>query len=244
VNAKVLVVEDEAPIRDFVRINLERQGFAVLEAGSGEEGLALLEREHPDVLVLDVRLPGIDGFDVCRQVRQRNLSVPVLMLTARSEDLDKILGLELGADDYMTKPFNPRELVARIRAILRRTGDGAPPPPPAAPPAAAGNGGGVLQVGDLRVDVPRREVYVRGEAVTLTPREFDILTLLAGQPGVVFTRDQLLNHLWGENYFGDPKTVDVHVRRLREKIELDPARPIILLTVWGVGYKVSEGRHD
>ena len=243
-NAKVLVVEDEAPIRDFVRINLERQGFAVLEAGSGEEGLALLEREHPDVLVLDVRLPGIDGFDVCRQVRQRNLSVPVLMLTARSEDLDKILGLELGADDYMTKPFNPRELVARIRAILRRTGDGAPPPPPAAPPAAAGNGGGVLQVGDLRVDVPRREVYVRGEAVTLTPREFDILTLLAGQPGVVFTRDQLLNHLWGENYFGDPKTVDVHVRRLREKIELDPARPIILLTVWGVGYKVSEGRHD
>lgn len=239
-NAKVLVIEDEAPIRDFVRINLERQGFAVLEAGSGEDGLALLEHDRPDVMVLDVRLPGIDGFDVCRQVRQRNLSVPILMLTARSEDLDKILGLELGADDYMTKPFNPRELVARIRAILRRTG--ATPGTPgagAAPAAPARAGGGVIQVGELRVDLPRREVSVRGEPVTLTPREFDILTLLAGQPGVVFTRDQLLNHLWGENYFGDPKTVDVHVRRLREKIELDPAHPTILLTVWGVGYKVG-----
>ena len=239
VNAKVLLIEDEAPIRDFVRINLERQGFAVLEAASGEEGLALLQRERPDGLGLDGRLPGIDGLDVCREVRQRTPSLPILMLTARSEDLDKILGLELGADDYMTKPFNPRELVARIRAVLRRTGMAAPPVVPAAADASS-----VLTVGDLRIDTPRREVTVRGAPVTLTPREFDILTLLAAQPGVVFTRDQLLNHLWGENYFGDPKTVDVHVRRLREKMETDPAHPVILLTVWGVGYKVSEGRHD
>ncbi len=230
--AKILIIEDEPLIQDFIKINLHRQGYATVAAVSGEEGLVMVENEQPDLVVLDIRLPGIDGFEVCRRLRQSNSGLPVLMLTARGEDTDKILGLELGADDYLTKPFNPRELVARINAILRRI------------EAARGyhpvQTEQVLNLDLLKLDLPRRIVKINGKSLELTPKEYDLLVLLARDPGKTFSRNEILNALWGEDFFGDPKTVDVHIRRLREKVEADPNRTELILTSWGVGYRLLE----
>ncbi|BCV23938.1 MAG TPA: response regulator transcription factor [Firmicutes bacterium] len=224
---KILVVDDEATIVEFVRINLEKAGFTVLSAGDGDTALALATSERPDLIVLDVMLPGRDGFEVCRELR-RTSSTPIIMLTARDEDIDKILGLELGADDYITKPFNPRELVARIKAILRRVD------------RSGKMDGRVIARGRLQLDLDRHQVTAGGRLVDLTPKEFELLELLMNNPGRVFSRETLLERLWGYDFFGDSKTVDVHIRRLREKVEEDPSSPTHILTVWGVGYKFRE----
>jgi DNA-binding response OmpR family regulator len=225
---KVLIVDDEATIIEFLRINLEKNGFEVVAAGEGLEAIRLARQEHPHCVVLDVMLPGLDGFEVLRELR-KTMDVPVIMLTAKGDDIDKILGLELGADDYVTKPFNPRELVARIKAILRRVDK-----------TGATQAGGVITVGDLILDLERHRVEVRGKVVDLTPKEFELLELLMANPGKVFSRDALLSQVWGYDYFGDSKTVDVHIRRLREKIEVDPSSPLNIITVWGIGYKFRE----
>ncbi|HHW55733.1 MAG: response regulator transcription factor [bacterium] len=225
---KILIVDDEDTILEFLRINLEKNGFTVVAAGDGHEALRLARQEQPRCILLDVMLPGLDGFEVLRELR-KTMDVPVIMLTAKGDDIDKILGLELGADDYVTKPFNPRELVARIKAILRRVDK-----------AAANTEEGIITVGDLILDLERHRVEVRGKAVDLTPKEFELLELLMSNPGKVFSRDALLSQVWGYDYFGDTKTVDVHIRRLREKIEVDPSSPVNILTVWGVGYKFRE----
>ncbi|MDP8911069.1 MAG: response regulator transcription factor [Actinomycetota bacterium] len=219
----VLVVEDEPSIASFVSLYLTNAGYRVLTAADGTQALAHVARHHPALIVLDLMLPDIDGIEVCRRVRQRS-DVPILMLTARDEDVDKIVGLEVGADDYLTKPFNPRELVARVKSILRRTtGDG------------RSREKSALRNGELLVDPARREVRVRDEEVQLAPKEFDLLWELLDHRGIVLTRDQLLERVWGYTFAGDTRTVDVHVRQLRRK--LGEASPIV--TVWGVGYKAT-----
>ena len=222
----VLVVEDEASIASFVSLYLKNAGYAVKAVSNGSDALAQVENEQPALIVLDLMLPDIDGIEVCRRIRQRR-DVPILMLTAREEDVDKIIGLEVGADDYMTKPFNPRELVARVKSILRRTA-----PTERIPESAK------LRHGDLLVDAGRREVHVGDEEVQLAPKEFDLLWELLDHRGLVLTRDQLLERVWGYTFAGDTRTVDVHVRQLRRK--LGDASPIV--TVWGVGYKVAPAR--
>ncbi|MDQ7828705.1 MAG: response regulator transcription factor [Armatimonadota bacterium] len=222
--ARILVVDDEPHIVELVRYNLEREGFEVLTAGDGREALRQVGEGAPDLVILDLMLPEVDGFEVCRQIRGTS-AVPILMLTARGRELDRIAGFELGADDYVTKPFSPRELVARVRAILRRAGRellGAQAP---------------LQADGLRLDPATREVSLHGRPVELTAKEFDLLALLMRHPNRVFTRDFLLEHLWGHDYFGSTRTVDMHISRLREKIEDDPAAPTFIQTVRGVGYK-------
>ncbi len=221
------MVDDEPTIVEFVRINLEKAGFRVLTAGDGETALRLAASEQPDLVVLDVMLPGKDGFEVCRELR-RTTAVPIIMLTARDDDVDKILGLELGADDYLTKPFNPRELVARIKAILRRMD------------RINRLDTEVITRGRIQLDLDRHQVTAGGQAVDLTPKEFELLELLIKNPGRVFSREILLERLWGYDFFGDSKTIDVHIRRLREKVEEDPSSPTHILTVWGVGYKFRE----
>lgn len=221
------MVDDEPTIVEFVRINLEKAGFKVLVAGHGEKALQLAASEQPDLVVLDVMLPGKDGFEVCRELR-RTTTVPIIMLTARDDDIDKILGLELGADDYMTKPFNPRELVARIKAILRRVD------------RVNKMDTKVITRGRIQLDLDRHQVMAGGKTVDLTPKEFELLELLMKNPGRVFSREMLLERLWGYDFFGDSKTIDVHIRRLREKVEEDPSSPTHILTVWGVGYKFRE----
>lgn len=223
----VLVVDDEPHIVELVRYNLQQEGFVVSAARDGREALARVANERPDLVVLDIMLPGVDGIEVCRQIRRAS-RVPVLMLTARGRELDRVAGLELGADDYVTKPFSPRELVARIRAILRRTGSGAELPD--AEP---------LQSDGLRLDPATHEVWLRGRPVDLTAKEFELLKLLIRHPNRVFTRDFLLEHLWGYDYFGSSRTVDMHISRLREKIEDNPAAPTFIQTVRGVGYKLK-----
>ncbi|HEY6426432.1 MAG TPA: response regulator transcription factor [Acidimicrobiales bacterium] len=219
-NGTVVVVEDDPHIADLVDLYLRREGFRVLLAPDGEQGLALFGQEAPWIVILDVGLPGAkDGFEVCREIRAKS-SVPVLFLTARDDEVDRILGLELGADDYIVKPFSPRELVARVRAILRRTREGPPPQE-------------VVTVGDLEVDLRRREVRRAGEVVALTTREFDLLAFLANNVGLALSRQQLLDGVWGSDWYGDERTVDVHVAQLRKK--LGPELP--LATVWGVGYR-------
>jgi len=222
----VLVVEDEASIASFVAAYLKNAGYAVRTTPSGAEALRLVASEKPALVVLDLMLPDIDGVEVCKQIRQSG-DLPVLMLTARDEDVDKIIGLEVGADDYMTKPFNPRELVARVRAILRRSA-----------PHSADRESAVIVHGDLSVDAGRREAKVGDEEIQLAPKEFDLLWELLDHRGLVLTRDQLLERVWGYTFAGDTRTVDVHVRQLRRK--LGDASPIV--TVWGVGYKVSPAR--
>jgi DNA-binding response OmpR family regulator len=202
---------------------LRKGGFGVSVASTGNEAIARTVQEHPALIVLDLALPDIDGIDVCQRIRQRS-DVPILMLTARDEDVDKILGLEVGADDYLTKPFNPRELVARVKSILRRTS-----------PERRGEESAILVHGELMVDAGRREVTVRGEEIQLAPKEFDLLWELLDHRGIVLTRDQLLERVWGYTFAGDTRTVDVHVRQVRRK--LGEVCPIV--TVWGVGYKVS-----
>jgi len=226
-NEKILLVEDEKTLAKALKFNLEKEGFRVEVAFDGEEALNAMSREEPDLVILDLMLPKIDGYEVCRSIR-RSSDVPIIMLTARDEDIDKILGLELGADDYMTKPFNTRELLARIKAILRRTVQQA---------TAARN---FIKVGDLQIDIIKRKVTVKGRAVALTSREFNLLSLLASNPGKVYSREELLEEIWGDDYSGDVRTVDVHIRHLREKIEEFPAEPNIILTVWGAGYKFRE----
>jgi DNA-binding response OmpR family regulator len=219
-NGTAVVVEDDPHIADLVDLYLRREGFRVLLAEDGEKGLELFDREDPWIVILDVGLPGSkDGFEVCRQIRNKS-SVPVLFLTARDDEVDRILGLELGADDYLVKPFSPRELVARVRAILRRTREG--------PPAQD-----VVAIDDLEVDLRRREARRRGVVVALTTREFDLLAFLANNVGLALSRQQLLDGVWGSDWYGDERTVDVHVAQLRKK--LGPDLP--LATVWGVGYR-------
>jgi two-component system, OmpR family, alkaline phosphatase synthesis response regulator PhoP len=222
----VLVVEDEASIASFVSAYLKNAGYTVRTASTGAEALKLVESAKPALVVLDLMLPDIDGVEVCKRIRQTR-ELPVLMLTARDEDVDKIIGLEVGADDYMTKPFNPRELVARVRAILRRSA-----------PDSSKRESAVIQHGDLSIDAGRREARVGDQEVQLAPKEFDLLWELLDHKGLVLTRDQLLERVWGYTFAGDTRTVDVHVRQLRRK--LGEASPIV--TVWGVGYKVAPPR--
>jgi two-component system, OmpR family, response regulator RegX3 len=217
------VVEDEESFSDALSYMLRREGFEVAVAGTGPDALSQFDRSGADLVLLDLMLPGLSGTEVCRALRQRS-TVPVIMLTARDSGIDKVVGLELGADDYVTKPFSSRELVARIRAVLRRRGD------PEADPAA-------LEAGPVRMDVERHVVTVNGGTVPMPLKEFDLLELLLRNAGRVLTRAQLIDRVWGADYVGDTKTLDVHVKRLRAKIEPDPSNPRHLVTVRGLGYK-------
>jgi DNA-binding response OmpR family regulator len=217
----ILVVDDERNIVELVRLYLEKEGFAVTAASDGEQALVLYERTAPDMVILDLMLPKMDGFEVCRELRRRS-DVPILMLTARSEDVDAIVGLELGADDYVTKPFNPRALVARVKAILRRTD-------------ATAKGGRPITVGDLRIDPRRREAYVGERRLGLRAREFDLLAALARDPGVVLSREALLEDVWGTDFPGETRTVDVHVAEVRKKLGEDGPQ---VETVRGIGYRL------
>jgi DNA-binding response OmpR family regulator len=223
--AKVLIVDDEPNIREVVGLYLRRDGHDVVAAADGEEALQVFSESEPDLVVLDLMLPKISGLEVCRRMRE-DRRVPLIMLTARNEEEERIVGLSLGADDYVVKPFSPRELAARVAAVLRRVGETSGP-----------GDQRVLSFEELRIDPNSREVLVLGEPVTLTAREFDLLYRLASNPGRVYTRDQLMESVWGYTFSADTSTVTVHVRRLREKLESDPARPRYLQTVWGVGYK-------
>jgi DNA-binding response OmpR family regulator len=229
---KVLVVEDEPTLVDTLEYNLSRQDYQVLTATDGERALAVARRERPDLIILDLMLPGIDGVEVCRILRQE-MSVPILMLTARDEEIDKVVGLEVGADDYMTKPFSMRELLARVKALLRRerlireelSAEGETP------------AGRLLVFGDLTIDMSRREVKRDGESLHLKPREYELLVFLARHRGMVLSRDLILERVWGWDYDGGSRTVDVHVHWLREKIEPHPKHPTRIVTVRGVGYR-------
>ena len=225
---KVLIIEDDKPILDILKFNLAKEGYDTLEALDGERGLELALSENPNLVLLDVMLPLMDGFEVCRKIRERS-SVPIIMLTAREEEVDKVLGLELGADDYMTKPFSVRELTARVKANLRRTLIDKTPEP-------SDNEATVISSGDLTINVERYEVVKNGEVLEITLREFELLKFLATQPEKIFTREKLLENVWGYEYYGDVRTVDVTVRRLREKIEDDPSIPKYIITKRGVGY--------
>jgi DNA-binding response OmpR family regulator len=228
---RILVVDDERAIQTLLSYPLEGEGFEVVQALSGEAGLERFD-DTIDLVLLDVSLPGIDGFEVCRRLRASS-SVPIIMLTARTDEIDTVLGLELGADDYVTKPFSIRELTSRVRAALRRSEMLA-----RAANAAPAPSEERLQVGPLEVDLAGRSVHVRGEEVRLTFSEFEIVALMAASPGRVFTREQLLEKVWGDAEFRDPRTVDVHVRHLREKLEAEPSE--LLLTVRGVGYQIGK----
>lgn len=223
-NLKVLLVEDEASIRKFVKINLERNGYIVYEAESGEEGLKILSSNDIDIVILDVMLPGIDGFEVLRRIREKDNKVIIIMLTAKGQDMDKIMGLEIGADDYMVKPFNPLELVARIRTILRRTNSNE-------------EGVEILTSHDIKIDLTAMKVFKNGVEISLTPKELEIIVFFIKNEGRVLSRNEILDYVWGKNYFGEIKTVDVHVRRLREKIDDDSTNPKYIETVWGYGYR-------
>ena len=221
---RLLVVEDEESFSDALSYMLRKEGFEVAVAPTGTDALDEFDRSGADLVLLDLMLPGLSGTEVCRQLRTRS-SVPVIMLTAKDSEVDKVVGLELGADDYVTKPFSSRELLARIRAVLRRGTDAAEVAP------------AVLEAGPVRMDVERHVVTVAGQSVRLPLKEFELLELLLRNAGRVLTRGQLIDRIWGADYVGDTKTLDVHVKRLRAKIEPDPARPIHLLTVRGLGYK-------
>jgi two-component system alkaline phosphatase synthesis response regulator PhoP len=224
---KILVVDDDRHIVDLVQLYLERDGYQVLVAYDGLEALKLARQRRPDLIVLDLLLPEVDGLDVCR-ILQTESDVPIIMLTAKTTEEDKLIGLELGADDYVTKPFSPRELVARVRAVLRRVGQEAPQGPTE------------IRFADLVIDRRSHEVRVRGEVVSLTPTEFRLLEVLAREPGRAFTRLELLDRVFGYDFEGFERTIDVHVKNLRKKIERDPRQPIYVQTVYGVGYKFSE----
>lgn len=225
----ILLVDDEANIIQLARMYLEREGYRIHAVGDGVAALQAVHSQKPDVMVLDVMLPELDGFEVCRRLRAENQTLPVIMLTARDDDIDKILGLELGADDYLTKPFNPRELVARVRAILRRTANSVP--------LAAPSKEEVLRVGDLTIRPSRREVLCQAQLVELRTQEFEVLIVLARSPGQVFTREQMLNLAWGYDFYGQTRTVDVHIAQLRRKLAASQVR---IETVTGIGYKLVE----
>ena len=227
----VLIVEDEQNIVDILSFNLEREGYDTLEAYDGNTGLQLALEQNPDLVLLDLMLPGMDGFEVCRRIRATGSAVPILMLTAREEEADKVLGLELGADDYITKPFGMRELLARVKANIRRVSMS-----PAAPKEEE-ESGDTIRLGRVSIDRGKATVFKDGRPLELTQREYDLICFLAAQPGKVFSREALMEHVWNyEGYVGDVRAVDVAVRRLREKIEDDPAAPKFILTKRGMGY--------
>ncbi|HWQ71398.1 MAG TPA: response regulator transcription factor [Desulfitobacteriaceae bacterium] len=228
----ILIIDDDELIRELLCYNLEKEGYRVIAAKDGAQALDLLTREQPDLIILDLMLPGIDGLEVCRQIRfnTRFLEVPLIMLTAKGEEIDKVLGLELGADDYVTKPFNTRELLARIKARLRRVYDA--------------DKSSEISDGEIRLDIKNLQVYIRGEEIVLTPKEFELLRILVEHPGKAFSRDELLEQIWGYDYFGDSRTVDVHVRHLRQKIERDPSKPDYIETIRGLGYRYKGKRNE
>jgi len=224
--ATVLVVDDERNIVELTRLYLSNDGYTVLSAYDGLEALEMIREERPDLVVLDIMLPNLDGWELCRRLRQGGNDVPIIMLTARGEDVDRIVGLELGADDYVVKPFNPRELVARVKAVLRRsTGENRAPK--------------VLRLGNLEMDSERREAHVAGHEIKLRAKEFDLLLAFAERPGLVFSRDQLLDRVWGYDFAGGTRTVDVHVARLRDKLS---DSGVSIETIWGIGYKLIQER--
>lgn len=233
--SRILIVEDEAAIRRFIEINLKREGFTIDSVGSGEEALEMVRHHDMDLIVLDITLPGIDGFQTCMQLRESNYIGYILMLTARGQDMDRIMGLDLGADDYMVKPFNPLELAARIRAMLRRYQRG-----------TNTKTENHLTYGALVIDLAARSVSLEGNVVSMTPKEYELLTFLAANNNRALHRDELLDAVWGSDFFGDYKTVDVHIHRLREKIETKSCKQNLIKTVWGVGYRwhASEQPHD
>ncbi|MGE5221841.1 MAG: response regulator [Omnitrophica WOR_2 bacterium] len=221
----ILIVEDELSIQEIVGLYLRRAGYQVITAADGQQALELLDRQQPDLVVLDLMLPKVNGLEITQWMRSRG-DIPIIMLTARREESDRIAGLEMGADDYVIKPFSPQELVSRVRAVLRRSHSSAKEP-----------GEQPLSLGDIHIDPATHLVTVRGKEVLLTVKEFDLLWQLARHPRQVYTRDQLLENIWGISQFIDPGTVTVHMRRLREKVETDPSNPTHIITVWGLGYK-------
>ena len=225
---RILIVEDEPSLSEPLSFLLRREGYDTEVAADGREALAAFDRDGADLVLLDLMLPGLPGTEVCRELRTRS-SVPIIMLTAKDSEVDIVVGLELGADDYVTKPYSARELIARIRAVLRRGSDN----------DDSGIGDGILEAGPVRMDVERHVVSVNGEAITLPLKEFDLLEYLMRNSGRVLTRGQLIDRVWGADYVGDTKTLDVHVKRLRSKIEADPANPVHLVTVRGLGYKLE-----
>lgn len=228
-DSKILIVEDDQNLLATLKYNLYKEGYSVVTAKDGAQAMEIAQSQKPDLIILDVMLPVLSGFEVCRILR-KDMSVPILMLTAKTEEVDKIVGLEIGADDYVTKPFSMRELLARLRAMLRRSGMVAPQQ--AEKPT-------LLKIGDLEIDTGRHQALLRSMPLGLTPKEFDLLNFLARNKGFVFSREQLLDKVWGYDYAGGTRTVDVHIRWLRQKIEIDPAHPKLLLTVRGAGYKLE-----
>lgn len=223
----ILVVDDEQSILDLLQYNLEKSGYEVTVAANGVDALHLAHRHHPDLAILDITMPGMDGLELCSRLRLE-LNMPVILLTARDSEIDKIVGLEIGADDYVTKPFSPRELVARVKAVLRRVKS-----PTTATPSAR------LQCGPLCLDPMKHEVLLDEKQVTLTAKEFSLLEYLLRNAGLALSRHAILDHVWGYDFYGDPGTVDVHIRRLREKVEPEPTTPRLIVTVPGVGYKLN-----
>ncbi|MCH3914622.1 MAG: response regulator transcription factor [Acidaminococcaceae bacterium] len=222
---KVLVADDEAQIRNILSIYLKKAGFEVVEAADGAEALVKVQSDKPDIIVLDIMMPVMDGLEVCKQVRKIS-DIPIIMLTAKDEDDDRILGLEIGADDYITKPFNTREVVARVNAVLRRSGQ-----------TIAATGKQVLEFPDLMINLSEYRVVAFGKEVTFTAKEMELLWCLASHPGIVFSRNQLLETIWGYTYYGDTRTVDTHIKRVRHKLNIPKDSKWDILTVWGVGYK-------
>ena len=233
----ILAVDDEESILDLLKFNIEKEGYRFISASNGEEGLNKIIEENPDLIILDVMLPKMDGLTVCKKARQEKINTPIIMLSARSEEIDKIIGLEIGADDYMTKPFSTRELIARIKANLRKI--------EVSTKKVTEQNGNVIKLGTLILDLDKFEVNVRGENVNdLTRREFEVLKYLAQKPGQVVTREDLLEKVWGYEYYGDIRTVDVTVRRIREKIEKNTSNPKILITKRGIGYYVANPKNE
>ncbi|MDR7870766.1 MAG: response regulator transcription factor [Tissierellaceae bacterium] len=226
-STKVLIVEDEDSIRKFVKINLERADFQVIEAETGEKGVEIARKEDIDIVVLDIMLPGIDGFEACRILREEFPSLGIIMLTAKSQDIDKIMGLEYGTDDYMTKPFNPTELVLRVKSLARRMES----------KTENNNQDTLLIIGPFKIDKYSRKFYKNDVEMDVTPTEYSIIKLFMENPGKAFKRDEILNLIWGYDFVGDSKIVDVNIRRLRAKVEEDPSKPEYIETVWGLGYR-------
>jgi two-component system OmpR family response regulator len=229
-DSKILVVEDDPNLLATLKYNLVKDGHNVITATDGNQALELARKEKPELIILDLMLPQLNGFEVCRILR-KEMTVPIMMLTARTDEVDKIVGLEIGADDYMTKPFSIRELLARVHAMLRRAGLSSQPPEA---------GGESLKIGDLEIDISRHQARYKNTPVDLNPKEFDLLVFLARNRGFVFSREQLLEKVWGYDYAGDTRTIDVHIRWLRKKIEADPKNPVYILTVRGAGYKLGD----
>jgi two-component system OmpR family response regulator len=225
---KILIVEDDRNLLDTLKYNLRKEGYNTAAAADGAEALYIARQERPDLIILDIMLPKLSGFEVCRILR-KEMTVPILMLTAKTDEVDKVVGLEIGADDYMTKPFSMRELLARVRAMLRRADISKQP----------SSEKKILKIGELEVHIGRHQVLHKGSRLSLTPKEYDLLAFLAANEGLVFSREQLLEKVWGYDFAGDTRTVDVHIRWLRQKMERDPARPEYLVTVRGTGYKLE-----